>query len=171
MAKLLNHSIDLASQEVEPQYSIILRTLIQECLFRESFSRPTSVQLVKRTRNGLDKVLEIAKEMFSETSVNEAIPFVALGGGDEPPTAWLVERLGGEYEIISDTPPSTGTSPSSPYSWAQAGITTLSSVSLKGLGTAFQKPLSWRKPRPQSLPNTRNLVEWDDIDDEDAMIP
>ena len=152
LTRILNHSVDLEAKEIRDRFSITLRVLIQECLLRESTSRPSSIDLVKRTREGFKAALEAAKKTNAAASPMDNIPFVALEPA-EPPVAWTVERFAGEWEVVIDTPNQTppltrGQSATSLWG-AAAGLKNLGSMSSLSLNRLRSPP-----PKSQSGAST-----------------
>jgi DNA repair exonuclease SbcCD nuclease subunit len=98
---VVNHSVDLDTQEVTGRFSESLRALIQECLFRESLLRPKSTELVSRTREGLAMALRVVRVLDPRSSPLNEVPFTSLEP-DEPPMAWEIPEfvvVETDYEI------------------------------------------------------------------------
>jgi len=101
---VVNHSVDLDTQETKSRFSETLRALIQECLLRESLLRPKSTELVSRTRQGLETALRAVRDLDSRNSPMSEVPFAALER-EEPPTAWEIPEfvvIETDYDMTED---------------------------------------------------------------------
>lgn len=117
LATHLNHSIRLETDEIADRYSKTLRLLIQECLLREAPMRPSSIQLVYATAQGLDATMRgillltqrTGRSGLPKLPVNlQNVPIRALGYLDpEPPTAWLVDHRQWDEAFLPASQPGT----------------------------------------------------------------
>lgn len=79
------YGMDLTHNDVKRLYSKELRSLVMECMMREPTSRPTSVELQNRVRQGLSTALKIATRtgLFTENAGMRDVPMVGM---DWPPS-------------------------------------------------------------------------------------
>lgn len=183
LTRELNHSVDLQTPEIARRYSVTLRELIEECLLRESLSRPSSIEIVKRTREGLELALKTAHQANENAKAKSmsSVPCAALEPA-EPPPASEMERFEGEWEFPQfgadgATPPLTRGA--SVASFANSVRESFSSLSLgpfgRSAGTPPASDSSWlgsiglgsskTPPRPGAgNPEPDNLDEWEGND-------
>lgn len=96
-----NHSIGLDTPDCINRYSLCLRQLIKDCLLREPLARPTSIELVRRTTEGLKTALEAVKNtapLLPASLRSRNIPFTKITN-PEPPTAWTIDTSDFELDM------------------------------------------------------------------------
>jgi serine/threonine protein kinase len=89
----INHSVGLDEPDCVNRYSCRLRELVKHCLMREPLSRPSSVQLVRRTTEGLAIAHNVARDSppnIPQQIASRNILFRAAKN-PEPPIEWTID--------------------------------------------------------------------------------
>lgn len=79
-----NHSLNLEQEDIIKLYSKTLITLVMECLVRSPLHRPSSIELVRRTRDGLRAALAVSEDTIAELPLPagiDKIPYVNQSNG------------------------------------------------------------------------------------------
>lgn len=97
----VNHSIGLDELDCANRYTRSLRELIKDCLLREPLTRPSSIQLIQRTAQGLRSTLEAIRGLPPDPPDVVAarnIPLLAIIN-PEPPMEWTIDTSEFELDI------------------------------------------------------------------------
>jgi serine/threonine protein kinase len=94
-----NHSLGLDHPDCANRYSRRLRDLVKDCLLREPLTRPSSIQLVQRTTEGLECTVQVIQGTTPSIPPSIAfrkVSFVAISN-PEPPLEWTIDTS--EFEL------------------------------------------------------------------------
>jgi hypothetical protein len=97
----VNHSIGLDEPDCVNRYSRCLRELVKDCLLREPLTRPSSIQLIQRTAQGLRSALEAIRGLPPDPPdviAARNIPLLAITNPD-PPMEWTIDTSEFELDI------------------------------------------------------------------------